>query len=72
MSFVTVKLFDFCVQIELEKYRDNDPDASGSRKLAEKKRSAVKENVSLSVLQQYFSSSLKDFAIRIGVRDPKY
>ncbi|XP_020993012.1 protein NLP8 isoform X2 [Arachis duranensis] len=39
----------------------------GSRKQIEKKRSPVKKNVSLSVLQQYFSCSLKDAAKSLGV-----
>lgn len=47
--------------------RPPDQTASGSRRQLEKKRSTAEKNVSLSVLQQYFSGSLKDAAKAIGV-----
>ncbi|KAK1391092.1 Plant regulator RWP-RK family protein [Heracleum sosnowskyi] len=41
--------------------------ATGSKRVMEKKRSSGERNVSLAVLQQYFSGSLKDAAKSIGV-----
>lgn len=43
---------------------------AGLKKQAEKKKSTAEKHVSLSVLQQYFSGSLKDAAKSIGGRYP--
>ncbi|CAJ1955506.1 unnamed protein product [Sphenostylis stenocarpa] len=53
--------------------RDNEIDSSanqgrnGTKRQVHKNRSTSEKNVSLSVLQQYFSGSLKDAAKKIGV-----
>lgn len=44
--------------------------ADGSRRQQEKKKSTTEKTVSLSVLQQYFSGSLKDAATNIGGKYP--
>lgn len=43
---------------------------TGTKRQMEKKRSTAEKNVSLSVLQQYFSGSLKDAAKSIGGKIP--
>ncbi|KAF9679197.1 hypothetical protein SADUNF_Sadunf07G0115000 [Salix dunnii] len=52
---------------QMESNSSNEQTTSGSRRQVEKKRSTAEKAVTLNVLQQYFSGSLKDAAKSIGV-----
>ncbi|KAJ6366574.1 hypothetical protein OIU77_003041 [Salix suchowensis] len=52
---------------QMESNSSNEQTTSGSRRQLEKKRSTAEKTVTLNVLQQYFSGSLKNAAKSIGV-----